>query len=48
MESEPSLGSTTQLHCPPAKMPEFAASSHDSEIPFVKVSKGTFCAPINY
>ena len=40
MESEPSLGSTTQLHLPTTRGPELFTGPNDIELPYVKVNRG--------
>lgn len=42
MDSEPSLGSTTQLQVPQGKGPEFAHSIVELEGPFTNVTKGKY------
>ena len=40
LESEPSLGSTTQLHTIVSRGPEFAHTVHELEGPYINVNKG--------
>ena len=40
LESEPSLGSTSQLHVTGLKGPEFALSTMEMDGPFTNVNKG--------
>ena len=40
LESEPSLGSTTQLHTPVTRGPEFAHTMLDTDGPYINVNKG--------
>ena len=40
LESEPSMGSTTQLHTPTFRGPEFAHSFLEMDGPFINVNKG--------
>lgn len=41
LQSEPSMGSTTQLHTPSIKGPEFAQAMLEMEGPYIHVNKGT-------
>ena len=42
LESEPSLGSTTQLHTPAYKGPELANTMIEMDGPYINVNKGEF------
>ena len=42
LESEPSLGSSIQLHQPTIRGPELATSMMDTDGPFTNVNKGQY------